>query len=229
VQVIWSPAALREIRHIYDYIARFNPAAATGFAERLLVVEIKRMVPMRTEKDKMLAGELYNAGDPELQAELAATHRWLVLYNAALGASPTERRKLLMERLAFVGDGAVIRPPFHCDYGFNISLGAGVFLNFNCVILDVVAVSIGDGTQIGPAVQILSADHPRDPGVRAAGLEFGRPIRIGRNVWIGGGAIILPGVSIGDDALIGAASVVTRDVPAGATAFGNPARVQKSA
>ena len=131
-----------------------------------------------------------------------------------------------MERLAVVGEGAAIRPPFHCDYGFNISLGAGVFLNFNCVILDVVAVSVGDGTQVGPAVQILAADHPRDPAARAAGLEFGRPIDIGRNVWIGGGAIILPGVTIGNDALIGAGSVVTRDIPAGAVAFGNPARVQ---
>ena len=180
----------------------------------------------RTEREKLLAGELYDAGDPELQAELAATHRWLVRYNAALGASASERRELLLERLAAVGEGAVIRPPFHCDYGLNISLGAGVFLNFNCVILDVVAVSIGDKTQIGPAVQILAADHPRDPARRAAGLEFGRPIRIGRNVWIGGGAIILPGVSIGDDALIGAGSVVTRDIPAGAVAFGNPARVR---
>jgi maltose O-acetyltransferase len=184
---------------------------------------------MRSEKDKMLAGELYNAGDPALQAELDATHRWLARYNAALAASSAERRKLLQERLAFVGEAAVIRPPFYCDYGFNISLGAGAFLNFNCVILDVIAVSIGDGTQIGPAVQILTADHPRDPAVRATGLEFGRPISIGRNVWIGGGAIILPGVSIGDDALIGAGSVVTRDVPAGATAFGNPARVRKHA
>lgn len=174
----------------------------------------------------MLAGELYNAGDPELQAELAANHCWLVRYNAALGLSAAERRQLLVERLAFVGEGAVIRPPFHCDYGFNISLRDGAFLNFNCVILDVVSVTIGDGTQIGPAVQILAADHPRDPTIRAAGLEFGRPIRIGRNVWIGGGAIILPGVSIGDDALIGAGSVVTHDVPAGATAFGNPARVR---
>lgn len=180
----------------------------------------------RTEREKMLAGELYDPGDPALQAELAATRRWLVRYNAALGASASERRELLLERLAAVGEGAVVRPPFHCDYGFNISLGAGVFLNFNCVILDVVAVSIGDKTQIGPAVQILAADHPRDPAGRAAGLEFGRPIRIGRNVWIGGGAIILPGVSIGDDALIGAGSVVTRDIPAGATAFGNPARVR---
>ena len=180
----------------------------------------------RTEKEKMLAGELYDAGAPELQMELAATHRWLVRYNAALDASAADRRELLLERLAAVGEGAVIRPPFHCDYGFNIRLGAGIFLNFNCVILDVVEVSIGDKTQIGPAVQILAADHPRNPVQRASGLEFGRPVRIGCNVWIGGGAIILPGVSIGDDALIGAGSVVTRDIPAGAVAFGNPARVQ---
>jgi maltose O-acetyltransferase len=178
----------------------------------------------RSEKDKMLAGELYDAGDAELQAALAATRDWLVRYNAALAMPTAERRVLLRERLAAVGHGSTIRPPFHCDYGFNISLGAGVFLNFNCVILDVVAVAIGDGAQIGPGVQLLTADHPRDAAERRSGLEFGRPITIGRNVWIGGGAIILPGVSIGDDAIIGAGSVVTRDVPAGATAFGNPAR-----
>ena len=101
-----------------------------------------------------------------------------------------------------------------------------MFLNFNCVILDVVEVAIADRTQIGPGVQILTADHPRDAATRRSGLEFGRPIRIGRNVWIGGGAIILPGVSIGDNAVIGAGSVVTRDVPAGVTAFGNPARLR---
>ena len=185
-----------------------------------------RAAMSRTEMDKMLAGELYDAGDSEIQAALAATHRWLARYNAALAAAPDERRALLLERFAEVGEGAVIRPPFHCDYGFNIRLGAGVFLNFNCVILDVVEVTIGDRTQIGPGVQILAADHPRDPATRATGLEFGRPVRIGRNVWIGGGAIILPGVTIGDDALIGAGSVVTRDVPAGATAFGNPARLR---
>jgi maltose O-acetyltransferase len=180
----------------------------------------------RTEKAKMLAGELYDASAPEIQADLAATHRWLARYNAALDMEPSDRRELLVERLAAVGEGSVIRPPFHCDYGFNISLGAGVFLNFNCVILDVVEVTIGDRTQIGPGVQILAADHPRDAAGRASGLEFGRPVRIGRNVWIGGGAILLPGVSIGDGALIGAGSVVTRDVPAGVTAFGNPARVR---
>jgi maltose O-acetyltransferase len=174
----------------------------------------------------MLAGELYDPADADLQAELKATHQWLARDNASLAKPIAEQRTLMLERLAAVGEGAVIRRPFHCDYGFNISLGAGVFLNFNCVILDVVAVVIGDRTQIGPAVQILTADHSRDPGGRASGLEFGRPINIGRNVWIGGGAIILPGVTIGDDALIGAGSVVTRDVPASATAFGNPARIR---
>lgn len=178
----------------------------------------------RSEKDKMLDGELYRADDPEIQADLAATHAWLARYNAALGESSEARSALLRERLAQVGDGASIRPPFHCDYGFNISLGAGAFLNFNCVILDVVAVTIGAGTQIGPAVQIYAADHPRDAATRNAGLEFGRPVRIGRNVWIGGGAIILPGLMIGDDAVIGAGSVVTRDVAAGAHVAGNPAR-----
>lgn len=152
------------------------------------------------------------------------TCKWLARYNAALGASASDLRELLLERLATVGEGAMIRPPFHCDYGFNISLGANVFFNFNCVILDVVEVTIGDKTQIGPGVQILAADHPRDAAERASGFEFGRPIRIGCNVWIGGGAIVLPGVTIGDSAVIGAGSVVTRDVPAGVTAFGNPVR-----
>jgi maltose O-acetyltransferase len=181
---------------------------------------------MRTEKEKMLAGELYDASAPDIQANLEATYRWLARYNASLNITSPERRKLLEERLAYVGDGSVIRPPFYCDYGFNIRIGAGVFLNFNCVVLDVVEITIGDRTQIGPGVQILAADHPRDPAERASGLEFGRPVRIGRNVWIGAGAIILPGVVIGDDALIGAGSVVTRDVAEGVAAFGNPARVR---
>jgi maltose O-acetyltransferase len=180
----------------------------------------------RTQKQKMLAGELYNASDPEIQADAAAAREWLVRFNASLAASPAELRALMVERFAEVGEGVTIRVPFHCDYGFNIRLGAGVFLNFNCVLLDVVEIAIGDGTQIGPAVQIYTADHPRDPAERASGLEFGRPVRIGRNVWIGGGAIILPGVTVGDDALIGAGAVVTRDVPAGATVAGNPARVR---
>ena len=131
---------------------------------------------------------------------------------------------MLRELFARVGDKSFVRPPFHCDYGCNITLGKGVFLNFNCVILDVVPVAVGDMTQIGPGVQILAADHPRDPAQRREGLEFGRPISIGVNVWIGGGALILPGVTIGSDAIVGAGAVVTRDVPVGATVVGNPAR-----
>jgi maltose O-acetyltransferase len=180
---------------------------------------------MPSEKQKMLAGQAYNPGDPEIQADQAAAKEWMVRFNAALGSSPAERRALLAERFAEVGQGAVVRPPFHCDYGYNISLGAGAFLNFSCVILDVTTVTIGDGTQIGPAVQIYAADHPRDPAERKAGLESAKPVVIGRNCWIGGGAIILPGVTIGDDAIVGAGSVVTRDVPAGATVAGNPARL----
>jgi maltose O-acetyltransferase len=179
----------------------------------------------KTEKQKMLAGELYRP-DAELAAEQLATKAWIARYNASLAQPVSQRHAILSERLGHVGTDAVIRPPFFCDYGYNIRLGDGVFLNFNCVILDVVEVSIGDRTQIGPAVQIYAADHPRDPAQRREGLEFGRPVRIGRDAWIGGGAIILPGVVIGDDAVIGAGSVVTRDVPAGATVFGNPARVK---
>ncbi|TDR94118.1 sugar O-acetyltransferase [Enterovirga rhinocerotis] len=178
-----------------------------------------------TEKQKMLAGELYRPGDHEIQADQAATKAWLVRYNAALAASAAERRVLLRERFAAVGEGAVIRPPFHCDFGFNISLGAGAFLNFDCVILDVVTVEIGDGAQIGPAVQIYTADHPRDLETRRSGVEFGRPVRIGADAWIGGGSIILPGVTVGEGAVVGAGSVVTRDVPPGATVAGNPARL----
>lgn len=177
-----------------------------------------------TEKERMLAGKLYNAADEELQSDHRAAMAWLVRYNGSLGATKDARRELLLEHLAKIGEGADIRPPFHCDYGFNIALGAGVFLNFGCVILDVVAVTIGDKTQIGPGVQILTADHPRDASTRASGLEFGRPIAIGENVWIGGGALILPGVTVGDDAVVGAGAVVTRDVSQGTTVAGNPAR-----
>ena len=179
----------------------------------------------KTEKQKMLAGELYRT-DTELAIEQAVTKDWIARYNAALALPVSQRHAILCERLGHVGKDAVIRPPFFCDYGYNIRLGDGVFLNFNCVILDVVEVSIGDRTQIGPAVQIYAADHPRDAETRRDGLEFGRPVRIGSDVWIGGGAIILPGITIGDGALIGAGSVVTRDVGAGVTVAGNPARPQ---
>ncbi len=177
-----------------------------------------------SDLEKMLAGELYWPGDAEIRAAQAQTKAWLERLNAQSAAPADKRHEMLRERLAAVGEGATIRSPFHCDYGFNIRLGHNAFLNFNCVILDVVGVDIGDGVQIGPAVQIYAADHPRDPALRRRELELGRPVKIGAFAWIGGGAIILPGVTIGENAMVGAGSVVTRDVPAGATVAGNPAR-----
>ena len=157
------------------------------------------------------------------RASPGPTGGWIDRFNAQ-GLSDKQRYALLVERFASVGEHALIRPPFFCDYGYNISLGRGAFLNFNCIILDVEPVSIGEGTAIGPAVQILASDHPRDPRLRREKVRFGRPVTIGANVWIGGGAIILPGVTIGEDAIVGAGSIVTRDVPAGVTVVGNPAR-----
>lgn len=175
-------------------------------------------------KDQDAGRNLYRPDDAEIQADLAATAEWLARYNAPAASTPGQRWRLLAERFSGVGEGADIRPPFFCDFGVNIYLGTKVFLNFNCVLLDVVTITIGDGTQIGPAVQMYTADHPRDAAPRRAGLEFGRPVTIGKNVWIGGGAIILPGITIGDDAVIGAGSVITRDVLPGVTVGGNPAR-----
>ncbi len=179
---------------------------------------------MRTEKQKMLAGAPYRADDAQLVADRARAVAWMDRYNASATLSDHDRLFLLREAFAEAGEGAVVRPPFFCDYGFNIRLGRGVFLNFSCVVLDVVAVVIEDGAQIGPGAQILAADHPRDPDQRRAMLEWGRPVRIGRNVWIGGGALILPGVTVGDDAIVGAGAVVTRDVAPGVRVAGNPAR-----
>ena len=180
-----------------------------------------------SEKQKMLAGELYNAEDPALTAERLHTAALLHKYNST-PHHPGTHQPLLEEILASCGEHSTIRPPFFCDYGYNIHLGIGVFLNFNCVLLDVNTIEIGDRTQIGPAVQIYAADHPREPEARRANLECGKPVRIGRNVWIGGGAIILPGITIGDDAIIGAGSVVTHDVPSGITVIGNPARKKET-
>ncbi|SMH43755.1 sugar O-acetyltransferase [Azospirillum agricola] len=183
----------------------------------------------RSEKQKMLAGDLYRAGGEELTADAVRADRLMRAYNATTAEETERRRSLLAEMLGAVGEDSVLRPPFHCDYGSNIRIGRGCFVNFGCVFLDVVAITLGDHCQIGPSVQIYTADHPRDPDLRRAGYESGIPVHIGANVWIGGGSIVLPGVRIGDDAIVGAGSVVTRDVPAGATVAGNPARILKRA
>jgi len=176
----------------------------------------------KSEKQKMLAGELYSAQDAELQAESWKAQRLLLRYNRS---EPEEREALLRALLGSCGEGVVVKPSFQCDYGYNIHLERGVFLNFNCVLLDVTPIRIGEGTQIGPAVQIYAADHPRDRETRLRGLECGKPVTIGKNVWVGGGAILLPGITVADDAGIGAGTVVTKDVPAGATVVGSAGRV----
>lgn len=178
----------------------------------------------KSEKEKMLTGELYLASDPELVSARERADRMLRRYNSEPPGAAAE--EILRELLGGLGENTIVRAPFYCDYGSNIYLGNGVFINFNAVFLDVMPVRIGDGTQVGPNVQFYSADHPRDAETRRRGLEFGKPVTVGKNVWIGGGAILLPGVSVGDDAIIGAGAVVTRDVAAGTTVVGNPARVR---
>jgi len=184
---------------------------------------------MQSEKEKMLAGDWFTPSDPSVLADLAASSAWMARYQAALGAPESTWALLLREHIGTVGEHVIVRPAFHCDYGYNIHLGNRVFINFNCVILDGAPVTIGDDTRIGPAVQIYTAIHPMDPDMRRRGLESNRPVTIGKNVWIGGGAILLPGVTIGDNAVIGAGSVVTRDVPADGVAMGNPARLRPGA
>lgn len=173
----------------------------------------------------MLAGEPYDPGDPQLCEERARAQTFMRAYNATIATDGEVRKPLLAQYLGHIGDKCAVRAPVFVDYGYNVFLGDGVFMNYGCVLLDVCTIQIGDFTQIGPGVQIYTADHPRDAAQRRAGTEFGRPIKIGANVWIGGHAIILPGVTIGDDAIIGAGSVVTRDVATGARVAGNPARV----
>jgi maltose O-acetyltransferase len=176
----------------------------------------------------MVAGELYRASDPELVEARGRARRLTERYNTTAPDDAAGRRTILRELLADMGEEAWIEPPFHCDYGWNISVGERAFFNFNCVVLDCAPVSIGARTQIGPAVQLCAATHPVDPEARADGLEYAKPIAIGRNVWIGAGAIVGPGVTIGDDSVIGAGSVVLGDVPARSVAAGVPCRLLRS-
>lgn len=179
---------------------------------------------MPTEKEKMLAGEAYDPFDPELVAARERARDLCWDLNATRERDQTTRRALLLQLFACGGDTAWIQPPFYCDYGSNIHLGERVYFNFNCVVLDVCRVTIGDFTLIGPAVQIYAATHPMDAAERRL-HELGKPVEIGSDAWIGGSAVICPGVTIGSKTVIGAGSVVTKSIPGGVFAAGNPCRV----
>lgn len=176
-------------------------------------------------RDRMLAGDLYLADDPELIRESKHAQRLTHRINALDHTDLEERNRLLRELLGAFGDGSEIRPPLQCDYGYQTTIGARTFANWGLILLDVARISIGDDVQIGPNVQLLTATHPLEPGPRRDKWEAAEPITIGDNVWLGGGVIVCPGVTIGADTVVGAGSVVTRDLPPRVLAVGSPARV----
>ncbi|MEM7372534.1 MAG: sugar O-acetyltransferase [Bacteroidota bacterium] len=180
---------------------------------------------MKTELEKMLADELYDASDPQLLAMRIKARKLYYQYNQLQEEEQEQRYAILSELLGQVGTKVDIQPPFHVDYGVHVFLGENVFMNFNCIILDSNTVHIGDNTMFGPNVQIYTAYHPLAAEERIKGPELAAPIRIGKNVWMGGGAIVCPNVKIGDNSTIGAGAVVTKDIPANVFAAGNPCRV----
>ena len=180
-------------------------------------------MPIKTEKEKMLAGECYNCLDPDLIAERQKIQELLRLYN--LSKAGPERQAILRQLIGQIGPNSIIEPPFYCVYGQNIHIGDYVYLNYLCIILDSNIVHIGDHVMIGPNVQIYASAHMLQAEARNQGLEVAKPIVIEDNVWIGGGAILLPGVRIGRNAVVGAGAVVSRSVPANTVVVGNPARV----
>ena len=178
-----------------------------------------------TERDKMLRGELYDARDPELVAARLAARRLTRQLDALEPDDAEGRGRLLRALLGGIGAGSWVESPFFCDYGSQIHLGDRVFVNMSCVFLDAAPITLGADVQLGSGVQLLTSDHPRDAGERAAGRESAFPITIGARSWLGGGAIVLPGIEIGADVIVGAGSVVTRPLETGVVAAGNPCRV----
>ncbi|ACV63884.1 transferase hexapeptide repeat containing protein [Desulfofarcimen acetoxidans DSM 771] len=180
---------------------------------------------MKTEKEKMLNGELYYASDSQLIKEREKSRRLTRLFNHTLETEYERRVELLKELLGSTGANLYIEPNFRCDYGYNIHVGNNFYANFDCIILDVCEVRIGDNCFIAPGVHIYTATHPLNPVERASGAEYGKPVTIGNNVWIGGKAIINPGVTIGDNVVIASGAVVTKNVPSNVVVGGNPAQV----
>src|SRR4051812_39391033 len=183
---------------------------------------------MKTEKEKMIGGELYDPLDKQLVEDRLRTRLLIKALNDTREDELIERINILQELIPNAGAGLWLQPPFYCDYGFNMNVGEKVFFNFNCIVLDVAPVTIGSRTMFGPNVQIYTATHPLNHEERASGLEYAKPIVIGEDVWVGGSAVICPGVTIGDRTVIGAGSVVTKDIPADVFAAGNPCKVIRS-
>ncbi|WP_181349277.1 sugar O-acetyltransferase [Thalassobacillus sp. CUG 92003] len=182
----------------------------------------------KTEKEKMLTGELYHAGDDELTTERMRARKLTRLLNLSKETEDHHRLQTLRQLFGAVGEDVFIEPPFYCDYGYNIQVGDGFFANFDCVFLDVCSIHIGNRVLLGPNVHLYTATHPLERHVRAQGLEYGKPISIGDDVWIGGQTVINPGVTIGDNVVIGSGAVVTRDLPSNVFAAGNPAHIIKA-
>lgn len=182
----------------------------------------------RTNRERMLAGDLYIADDPDSAREAQRAVRLANDYLAAYARGASAARPILAELIGNLGEGAEVKPPLFVDYGTHISIGARTFVNYNLTALDVAPITIGEDCQIGPNVQLLTPTHPLEPQPRRDKLEAARPITIGDNVWIGGGATILPGVTVGENSIVGAGAVVTKDVPANTVVVGNPARVARS-
>jgi len=182
---------------------------------------------MATEKEKMVRGELYDASDPELVADRERASDLTRQYNATAAGDAAERRALLSELLGSLGEECTVEPPFRCDYGYNVHLGETFYANFDCVFLDVCRIEIGDDCLLGPGVHVYTATHPLDADERRAGLEYGKPVTVGDDVWIGGRAVLNPGVAVGDGAVVGSGAVVTEDVPENVVVQGNPATVVK--
>jgi maltose O-acetyltransferase len=179
-------------------------------------------------RERMLAGEPYIADDPELARDSARAQRLTHHINTMDPTDHQRRRELLAELLGAFGEGSDIRPPLQCDYGYQTFVGARCFANWGLISLDVATVTIGDDVQLGPNVQLLTATHPLEPGPRRDKWEAAEPIVIGDNVWLGGGVVVCPGVTIGADTVVGAGAVVVRDLPAGVVAVGSPARVVRA-
>ncbi|WP_367038748.1 sugar O-acetyltransferase [Streptomyces sp. Je 1-332] len=182
----------------------------------------------RTNLERMLAGDLYIADDPEIARRQHRAMRLAARYQSVFLEESGEAQEVLAELLASVGEGVEVRPPLYVDYGSNITIGAGTFVNYHLTALDVARITIGEDCQIGPNVQLLTPTHPVEPQLRRDKLEAALPIAIGDNVWLGGGVIVCPGVTIGNNSVIGAGAVVTKDVPADVVAVGNPARPVRS-